>query len=157
LYIYSIFSSDLLVESQLLQAGLFSILGIILIFWKTHWMVKEISRCSNGNFSKRAHCCDCTCKCKSKPDKGIVINSRCINYSIQDSIPSGPVSMQRKDTAWLITPHYSFSVNGEEIVPGWAQFNQMISETSSPLTTAGYMPIIPSPVTEYNTVWTIIH
>lgn len=42
------------------------------------------------------------------------------------------------------------------MVPGWTAYDHHVSEVSLPVTTVGYMPIIPAPATEYDTVWAVI-
>ena len=62
--------------------------------------------------------------------------------------------MHAFDIAWLLS-HTSNSED-EQHVPAWRGFNQVVSETNTQVTTVGYLPIIPAPATDYDTLWTVI-
>ncbi len=59
------------------------------------------------------------------------------------------------DLAWLVNRMYCNEVE-EKLVPSWTAFNQKISSSTAVESITGYMPMIPSPATEYDTIWTAI-
>ena len=65
--------------------------------------------------------------------------------------------------AWVFArmcPSKYFQVSLEKIetqtVPAWSVFNAFITPSAIPLTSIGYCPMIPSPPTEYSTVYTVL-
>ncbi len=59
------------------------------------------------------------------------------------------------DLAWILNRLYCHEIE-EKVVPSWTAFNQKITSVSPVQSVTGYMPIIPSPATEYDTIWTVI-
>ena len=59
------------------------------------------------------------------------------------------------DFVWLLSRFYSRNAD-EHSIPAWTSFNQAVDETDVEVSVTGYLPIIPSPATEYDTVWTVL-
>ena len=58
------------------------------------------------------------------------------------------------DLLWLICRYHSHKPH--QSTPGWTPFNQVISKNTSPKTTVGFIPIIPAPAHEMDTIMTFI-
>ena len=48
------------------------------------------------------------------------------------------------------------SENGSQQIPSWSGFNSLITDEDLPQQTVGFLPVLPSPVTEHRTVYTAL-
>ena len=67
------------------------------------------------------------------------------------------------DMAWVFaricpTKHFQVSLEKMETqtVPAWTAFNSLVTSSTTPLTSIGYCPMIPSPATEYSTIYIVM-
>ena len=58
-----------------------------------------------------------------------------------------------KNLTWILTWMFA----DENIIPGWAAFNEATSVIDPPLTTPGMLPVLQAPADENNTVITVIN
>jgi len=59
---------------------------------------------------------------------------------------------EAKDMAWILCRLN----DAEQHIPAWTGFNRVVSPYRSEVTTVGYMPIIPAPADDMDTVYTVI-
>ncbi len=71
--------------------------------------------------------------------------------------------IKMKDTVWsLARLDVSDSSNGvkavcpDQKVPSWGGFNALMSENDVPMKVIGFLPVIPHPVTSYQTVFIVL-
>ena len=57
------------------------------------------------------------------------------------------------ETEFVITLTRCGQPDKPENLPGWEGFHALISQASVPLKRVGFLPVIPSPVTDYSTVY----
>lgn len=58
-----------------------------------------------------------------------------------------------KDLIWLMCRNRKHET---QKIPAWTGFNQLLSDVKTPQSITGYMPIIPAPAHELDTVWTAL-
>ena len=136
-------------------------------------------RCLNGRFAKHIPMKKSS---RRKPLSELPLSKNTLNFSKQCrklNVPtvlfksagseenSGESDQKKKavdlDMAWVfarICPSKPFSVTlkplEKQSVPGWSAFNALISTNEPDITNIGYCPVIPSPPTEYSTVYTVM-
>lgn len=62
-------------------------------------------------------------------------------------------SSRERDAAWLFSRSRS---TNEQRVPGWTEFNSVMSSNTQPVTNAGFLPMINQPAHEYDTLYTVL-
>ena len=87
-----------------------------------------------------------------------------IDYSVSNSTLNEGCSTEGKDLAWSLARMNLSNIeeglikqdNNEQQMPCWSAFNSVVTDEKLPEMIVGFLPILPHPVTQYNTVYTAL-
>jgi hypothetical protein len=99
----------------------------------------ELSTIGVSNYFKSSKCC---------PE--FIEQDELLQYN--EDIAKSPRLL---DLTWLLS-RFQGKGNGNQSVPGWSAFNEAMSISDTEQTSVGYLPIIPAPASDYDTVWTVM-